>query len=87
VWVDGAYRAEGLAQWVRSLKQTHKVELEVTEKDGPGFQVIPWRWTVERAFAWLLTYRRHSRDYEVVPANSAALIQLSMIHLLLKRLA
>jgi putative transposase len=87
VWVDGAYRAAWLAQWVRGLKQTHKIALEVTEKVGPGFQVIARRWTVERTFAWLLNYRRHSRDYEVVPANSEALIQLSMIHLLLNRLA
>jgi transposase len=59
----------------------------VTEKEGTGFQVIPWRWAVERTVAWLLNDRRHRRDYEVLPANSEALIQLSMIRLLLNRLA
>jgi putative transposase len=87
VWVDGGYRAEWLAQGVGSLKQTYKLKLEVVEKVGKGFQVIPRRWVVERTFAWLLNYRRHSRDYEVLTANSEALIQISMIHLLLKRLA
>jgi len=87
LWVDGGYRAEWLALWVRELKQTHKIALEVTDKAGPGFRVIPWRWTVERTFAWLLNDRRHSRDYEALTANSEAMIQLSMIRLLLNRLA
>jgi len=49
--------------------------------------VIPWRWAVERTFAWLLNDRRHSRDYERLTTNSEAMIQLSMIRLLLNRLA
>ena len=56
------------------------------EKEGKGFQVIPWRWAVERTFSWLLNNRRHSRDYERLTSNSAAMIQVSMIRLLLKRL-
>jgi putative transposase len=87
LWVDGGYRAQWLQQWVWGVKQTHKITLEVVDKTGPGFHVLPRRWTVERTFAWLLNYRRHSRDYEVCTENSEALIQVSMIHLLLKRLA
>jgi putative transposase len=87
LWVDGGYRAEWLRQWLWGVKQTHKITLEVVDKTGPGFQVLPRRWTVERTFAWLLNYRRHSRDYEVLTENSEAMIQVSMIHLLLKRLA
>ena len=87
IWVDGAYPAEWLEEWVRGLKQTHKIDLEATtHKEGKGFQVIPWRWAVERTFAWLLNDRRHSRDYERLTANSAAMIQISMIRLLLNRL-
>src|SRR5215471_8564922 len=70
------------------LKQTHKIDLEATTpKEGKGFQVVPWRWAVERTFAWLLNDRRHSRDYERLTTNSAAMIQISMIRLLLNRLA
>lgn len=87
LWVDGGYQAEWLGQWVRALKPTHKIDLEVTTHDGHGFQVVPWRWVVERTFAWLLNDRRHSRDYERLTPNSEAMIQLSMIRLLLKRLA
>jgi putative transposase len=87
LWVAGGYQAEWLAIWVRDVKPTHKINLEVTGKEGQGFQVIPWRWAVERTFAWLLNDRRHSRDYETLTANSEAMIQISMIRLLLNRLA
>jgi transposase len=76
-----------VAQWVRDLKASYKIDLEVTGHDGKGFQVVPWRWAVERTFAWLLNDRRHGRDYERLTTNSEAMIQLSMIRLLLKRLA
>jgi len=42
---------------------------------------------VERTFGWLGRSRRHSKDYERNPETSQALIQISMIHLMLKRLA
>ncbi len=88
IWVDGAYPAQWLDEWVHGLKQTYKIDLEsTTNKEGKGFQVIPWRWAVERTFSWLLNNRRHSRDYERLTSNSAAMIQVSMIRLLLKRLA
>ena len=88
LWVDGAYPAEWLEEWVRGLKQRHKIDLEsTTHKEGKGFQVMPWRWAVERTFAWLLNDRRHSRDYERLTVNSAAMIQISMLRLLLNRVA
>jgi putative transposase len=88
IWVDGAYPAEWLEAWVRGLKQTHKIDLEATtNQEGKGFHVMPWRWAVERTFAWLLNDRRHSRDDERLTANSAAMIQMSMIRLLLNRWA
>lgn len=85
--MDGGYRAEWLRAWVWCFKRTHKIALEVVEHTGKGFRVVPHRWVVERTFAWLLNYRRHQCDYEVLTAHSEAMIQISMIHLLLKRLA
>ncbi len=87
VWVDGGYSGSELKDWVWNLKQTHKIDLEVVEKEGQGFQVVKRRWVVERTFAWLLNYRRLSKDYEVLTRNSEALIHVAMIHLLIRRLA
>ncbi|PDV98974.1 hypothetical protein A9Q02_14075 [Candidatus Chloroploca asiatica] len=52
-----------------------------------GFTVLPRRWVVERTFAWLTQCRRLSRDYEVLPASSEAMIYLAMTRLMLRRLA
>lgn len=61
--------------------------MEVVERTGKGFEVVKQRWKVERTFAWMVNDRRHSRDDEVLTAWSEAMIHLSMIRLLLKRLA
>src|SRR5215471_6073628 len=87
IWGDAGYQAQWLSDWVRSRKQTHKIALEVVAHTGKGFQVVKHRWKVERTLAWILNDRRHSRDYEVLTSSSEAMIQISMIRLLLKRLA
>jgi transposase len=53
----------------------------------PGFHVIPRRWVVERTFAWFSHNRRLSKDYERLCATSEAWIYLTMIRLMLRRLA
>jgi putative transposase len=52
-----------------------------------GFEVIRRRWMVERTFAWICRNRRMSRDYEFLPETGEALIYVTMIRLMLKRLA
>jgi transposase len=54
---------------------------------APGFVLLPRRWVVERTFAWIGRNRRMSRNDEFLPATSEAWIYLSMIRLMLKRLA
>ena len=44
------------------------------------------RWIVERTFAWLNNSRRLSKDYEILTSSAEAMIKLSHIHTLLKRL-
>ena len=56
-------------------------------EDSEGFVVLPKRWIVERTFAWLVRCRRHSRDYECNSDNSEAMIHITMIQLMSKRLA
>ena len=51
-----------------------------------GFVVQPRRWVVERSLGWLGRWRRLSRDYELLPEVSEAMVTLAMIRLMLHRL-
>jgi transposase len=59
----------------------------VKRKSEKGFQVLPWRWIVERTLAWLVRYRRLVIDYEVLPTSSEAFIYAAMVRLMVRRLA
>jgi len=61
--------------------------LALVRREGRGFVVVPKRWVVERTFAWLGGDRRLSKDYERLPAVSEAMVQLSAIRLMVRRLA
>ena len=57
------------------------------EKIRPkGFHVLKRRWVVERTFAWLSTWRRLAKDYELLPSSEQAWIYLAMIRIMLRRL-
>jgi putative transposase len=83
IWADGAYAAavgwaKQFADWVLEL---------VRKPEGQkGFVVLPRRWVVERTFAWLMNCRRLARDYERLTASSEAMVQVAMIHLMLRKL-
>ncbi len=52
-----------------------------------GFHVLPRRWVVERTFAWLSTWRRLAKDYELLKSSAEAWIYLAMIGIMVRRLA
>ena len=85
IWVDGAYRGQ-LVAWVL----THfwfRFQPVLRSDSQKGFVVLPRRWIVERTWAWLNQYRRLSKDSEVLPTSSEAMIYIAMIRLMLRRLA
>jgi putative transposase len=88
IWADGAY-AGPLVDWVKALRPPRPIRLEITKRSNAvkGFVVIPKRWIVERTFGWFNRYRRLSKDYELLPETSEAIIQVTMIHLMIRRLA
>ncbi len=85
VRADSAYGRYGLPEWVTGA--THfLLELVKRPLAAAGFVLLPKRWVVERTFAWLGRYRRHSRDYERRTDSSEAMIQLTMIHRMARRI-
>ena len=60
---------------------------EKSEKQSKkGFQVVKWRWIVERTFAWICRNRRLSKDYERLENSSEALVYLAMIKTNVKKI-
>lgn len=86
VFGDSAYGRNGLPAWVQ---ETFGWVLQTVLRPVgvKGFVVLPKRWIVERTFAWLVRCRRHSKDYERNPENSEAMIHITMIGLMARRLA
>jgi putative transposase len=85
IWADGGYRGR-LVRWTKTT--CGWVLRIVLRSDAQrGFVVLPKRWIVERTFGWLNKWRRLSKDYEVLPQTSEALIQVAMITLMVRRLA
>lgn len=85
IWADGAYAGE-LINWVKT-KCNWILEIVKRSSDLKGFKVLPRRWVVERTFGWLGRNRRLSKDYERLTDTSESIIYISMIALMLRRLA
>lgn len=85
IFADGGYDGK---DFVATVKEDYQLDWEVVKrKQSKGFQVLPWRWIVERTLAWLTRYRRLTIDYEVLPATSEAFIYAAMVRLMIRRLA
>lgn len=81
---DAGYRG----QFVKDIREFLGLEVDISEKIQPiGWSVIPKRWVVERTFGWLIFSRRLSKDYEINPQSSEAMVKISHIRTLLRRLA
>lgn len=86
IWADAGYNVQWLIEWVQTV--CHWVFEIVSRPEGSkGFVLLPRRWVVERTFGWLSHYRLLSKDYEVLPRNSEAVVYVAMIHLMVRRLA
>jgi transposase len=86
IWVDGTYRG---VEWHKEVKQEYGIELEVSRNpEGvKGFVAQAKRWLVERTFGWFIQSRRLAREYEKLAEGSEAMLYLSMIRVLVRRLA
>jgi putative transposase len=85
VYADGAY-AGSLEEWVATMVGW-TLEIVKRPAEAQGFVVLPKRWIVERTLAWLFRFRRLAKDYEETRSSSEAWIRISMIRLMLRRLA
>jgi putative transposase len=87
LWADNKYRNHELDRWLEKNRDHWDLEIKSRPEGAVGFAPVPKRWVVERTFAWLGRYRRHSRDYERLTESSTSMLRVSSIHLMLRRLA
>jgi len=89
LWADQGYGGEDFAHWVAAHRKTGTLRLQVVprDKNRRGFAALPKRWIVERTFGWFIKHRRLVRHYEIKTSHAEAWLHISMIGIMLRRLA
>ena len=83
---DGGYQGP---QFKRGLaKACHQINVEIVElsDQAMGFVLLPRRWVVERAIAWLKRCRRLAKDWERLGSNGLAFLRWASIRLMMRKL-
>jgi putative transposase len=86
LWADSKYHNLELEAWLKEEGVRYRIEVVSRPPGSEGYVQLPRRWMVERTFAWLGRYRRHSRDYERFSESSEAMIKVSSIHRMIRLL-
>lgn len=86
IFGDNKYHNHSLNAWLAQHRPHWQIEVQSPPPGTKGFHAVRKRWVVERTNAWNGRSRRHSKDYERTTASAEAMIQISAIHLMLKRL-
>ena len=83
VCADMGYRKT----FVNQVWEEFSLCVDITEKIKPhAWEILPWRWVVERTLSWLNNSRRLSKDYEISSSSAETMVKISHLHTLLKRL-
>src|SRR3954452_1175164 len=86
-FADNKYHNHEFEAWLKEYSQG-QWHLEISSRPAgvKEFKPLHIRWVVERTFAWLGRYRRHSKDYERRTDSSESMILISSMSLMLRRL-
>src|SRR5215203_2736426 len=87
IFGDNKYHNHALAAWLAENRPGWRLAVKSRPPGHTGFTPVRKRWVVERTNAWTGRSRRNSKDYERTPASAAAMIQISHLHLMLRKLA
>ena len=88
IWADQGYLGGAFGAWVAAHRKTGSLRLEIVPRlqNQRGFKVLAKRWIVERTFGWFMKHRRLVRDYETKIENAEAMIHITMIGVMLRRI-
>jgi len=86
IFGDNKYNNHELRAWLQEHRPDWKIQVQTRPEGSKGFIPLKKRWVVERTNAWNGRCRRNSKDYERKPESSAAMIYISNIQLMLRKL-
>ena len=86
VYADNKYHNMRLYDWMEA-NVDYRLHIVRRPENTRGFVRLPQRWVAERTFAWLGRSRRLSKDHEKLVETSQAMVKISMVHLMVRRLA
>jgi putative transposase len=86
LWADSKYNNKALQRWMQRQGVGYRIEVVSRPAGAKGFVLLHRRWVAERSLAWMGRYRRLSKEYEYFTESSEAQIQISAVHLMLRRL-
>jgi transposase len=84
LWAEQGYTGSVVQAVSRILRFTIQIVGGINLKGG--FITQPRRWVVERTFAWMHRCRRLTRQYEQTPLAHEAMVVISQLALILRRL-
>jgi putative transposase len=87
IFGDNKYHNHNLEAWLKEHRPDWRIEVKKRPEGSRGFTPLEKRWVVERTNAWNGRCRRNSKDYERRVESSVAMIQVTNIHLMLRRLS
>ena len=85
LFADSAYNGPSLRQTLTKFGNW-TIEIVKRTAEAAGFQLLPRRWVVERALAWLNRNRRLAKDFEATIASAKAWVYIASMLLLVRRL-
>jgi putative transposase len=86
IFAANTYHHHALQPWMNEHRPTWRIEVKTRPERTHGVTPLEKRGMVERTNAWHGRSRRHSKDDERTPKSSGAMISMSNIHLMLRRL-
>jgi putative transposase len=86
IFADNKYHNHALHTWMQEHRPMWQIEVKTRPEGATGCTPLKKRWVVERTNAWHGRSRRKSKDDARNPESSAAMIYMSTIHLMLRRL-
>ena len=84
LFADGGYAGNKFRD---ALRRIGKWTVEIIKRSdvAKGFEILPRRWVVERALAWLNRNRRLAKDFEQTIASATAWLFIASVQLFTRR--